>query len=235
MPRKGDTSMSIYRKVGIASAILMVSVFLSRVIGLLREMAVAYIGGAQAEVDAYQLAFILPEILNHVLASGFLSVTFIPLFSRHLADKKESEGWKAFANILTVLGTLMVALILAAEWLPPEMIRILAPGITDTATRAAAVRMTRIILPAQFFFFTGSLFMAVQQAKVRFAITALAGLTYNLGIIAGGLLLGPGWAWKASPGVFWGAPLSATSSFSWSGRSRSACVFAPPFSWETRI
>ena len=56
-----------------------ITVFLSRLIGLFREMVIAYAGGAGGMVDAYQVAFVIPEILNHILASGFLSVTFIPI------------------------------------------------------------------------------------------------------------------------------------------------------------
>ena len=48
-------SKTLYQKVGIASLILMASVFLSRVIGLFREMAIAYAGGARGDVDAYQI------------------------------------------------------------------------------------------------------------------------------------------------------------------------------------
>ena len=69
--------------------------------------------------------------------------------------------------------------------------------------------MTRIIIPAQFFFFSGGLFMAVQFAKERFLIPALAPMFYNLGIILGGVLLGPrlgieGFAWGVLLGAFLG-------------------------------
>ena len=74
-------SKSVYKKVGIASLIMMASVFLSRLFGFLRLMIIAYVGGRSGEVDAYQVAFVIPEILNHVTASGFLSITFIPIFS----------------------------------------------------------------------------------------------------------------------------------------------------------
>ena len=77
-----DKSSRLGRKIGIASAIMMTSIFLSRVMGLAREMVIAGVAGADAAVDAYRVAFIVPEILNHILASGFLSVTFIPIFTR---------------------------------------------------------------------------------------------------------------------------------------------------------
>ena len=89
-------SQSVYKKVGIASLIMMASVFLSRLFGFLRLMIIAYVGGRSGEVDAYQVAFVIPEILNHIVASGFLSITFIPIFSRYLAAGREAHGWKVF-------------------------------------------------------------------------------------------------------------------------------------------
>ena len=94
--RPAGESPRLWRKIGIASAIMMASIFLSRVMGLVREMVIAGVAGADAAVDAYRVAFIVPEILNHILASGFLSVTFIPIFSRYLAEKRDEEGWRVF-------------------------------------------------------------------------------------------------------------------------------------------
>jgi putative peptidoglycan lipid II flippase len=192
---------SLYRKITIASLIMMASVLLSRVMGLLREMVIAYASGARSDVDAYQLAFVLPEILNHVVATGFLSVTFIPIFSQYLVEDREAEGWRAFSIILNGFGAFLAMLILAACVFTGPLVDWVAPGLEDPDVRRLAVRMTRIALPAQFFFFAGALFMAVQFAKEQFVIPALAPLLYNLGIIAGGLLLGP---WVGMEGFSWG-------------------------------
>ena len=200
---------TVHAKVGIASLIMMGSVFLSRVIGLVREMVIAYFGGADGAVDAYLVAFIIPDILNHVAASGFLSITFIPIFSKYLAGDREEEGWHVFSIILSVFGSLLVAGIILAWFFTPQLIALVSPGLTEPVYRNLAIRMTRIILPAQFFFFAGGLLMAVQFAKERFFIPALAPLLYNLGIIAGGVLLGPrlgmeGFSWGVLAGAFIG-------------------------------
>jgi putative peptidoglycan lipid II flippase len=183
-------SQSIYKKVGIASLIMMTSVFLSNLIGLVREMVIAYVHGAGRQVDAYQLSFLIPEVLNHVLASGFLSITFIPIFARYLSEKNEIEGWRVFSIIITNFGILLVLLIGAAEVFCPGIIAVMAPGYRDPQLKATVVRMTRIILPAQILFFVSGLFMAVQYAKEKFAVPALSPIIYNLGIILGGVLLG---------------------------------------------
>jgi putative peptidoglycan lipid II flippase len=202
-------SKSLYHKVGIASLILMASVFLSRVIGLFREMAIAYAGGARGDVDAYQIAFVIPEILNSIVASGFLSVTFIPIFSGYLAADREAEGWKVFSLVLNSFGSLLIVFIGFSMFFAPELITWIAPGIQDPILLVKAIRMTRIILPAQFFFFAGGMFTAVQFAKEAFTLPALAPLVYNIGIIAGGMLLGPflkmeGFSWGVLAGSFLG-------------------------------
>ncbi|MCJ7772750.1 MAG: murein biosynthesis integral membrane protein MurJ [Desulfobacterales bacterium] len=192
---------SIQRKVGIATLIMMASIFLSRVMGVFREMVIAYVGGAGGGVDAYQVAFIIPEILNHIAASGFLSVTFIPIFAGYLSENKESEGWEVFSIVLTGFGCLVALLITAAVIFAPQLVALLAPGITDTIRREEAIRMARIIIPAQLFFFIGAMFMAVQFAKEKFFLPALSPLLYNVGIIGGGLLLGK---WIGMEGFSWG-------------------------------
>ncbi|MEI6260018.1 MAG: murein biosynthesis integral membrane protein MurJ [Deltaproteobacteria bacterium] len=202
-------SKTLYEKVGIASLILMASVFLSRVIGLFREMAIAYAGGARGDVDAYQIAFVIPEILNHIVASGFLSVTFIPIFSRYLATNREAEGWKVFSVIMNSFGLVLIVFIGISMFFAPELMSWIAPGIKDPALLTQAVRMTRIILPAQFFFFTGGMLTAVQFSKEAFTLPALAPLVYNIGIIAGGMMLGPvlkmeGFSWGVLAGSFIG-------------------------------
>lgn len=201
---------TLYKKIGIASAIMMASVFLSRMIGLFREMAIAYAGGAGGDVDAYQIAFVIPEILNHIAASGFLSITFIPIFSNYLANNKEEEGWRVFSLIMTCFGGGLLFFILIAMILAPQLVSIIAPGLSDPQIFSKTVRMTRIILPAQFFFFLGGLLMAVQFSKERFTIPALAPLLYNIGIISGGMLLGSrfgmeGFSWGVLGGAFAGS------------------------------
>jgi putative peptidoglycan lipid II flippase len=200
---------SMGKKIGIASLIMMMSVLASRFIGLLREMVIASFGGASTMVDAYQAAFLVPEILNHLVASGFLSVTFIPIFTGYLSRGREEDGWHTFSLILTTFGAMLLVLMAAAFLLAPYLIDILAAGRDDPLFTTLAVRMTRIIIPAQFFFFSGGLFMAVQFAHGHFSFPALAPLVYNIGIILGGILLGrrigvEGFSWGVLAGAFAG-------------------------------
>ncbi|KJS31912.1 MAG: integral membrane protein MviN [Desulfatitalea sp. BRH_c12] len=223
---------SVYRKIGVATLIMMVSIFLSRVLGVLRESILAAVCGAGTDVDAYKTAFMLPEILNHITASGFFSITFIPIFMRYRSANDPVGGWRIFSVILTVFGTLLAVLVLAAMLLAPQLLQWLAPGRTDPLFQAMAVRMTRILLPAQLCFFAGGIFMAVQFANERFMLPALAPLVYNLGIIIGGVLLAArigveGFAWGALGGA-----LIGHLGLQMVGAAKRGMRFSPVFDWR---
>ena len=222
---------SLYKKVGIASLIMMASVLLSRVIGLLREVVIAYVGGTGGDVDAYQMAFVLPEILNHVAATGFLSITFIPIFNKYLVKQREAEGWRIFSLILSSFGSLLLLFIVVAWFNADHLVTLFAPGIDDPAIKALTIRMTRIVLPAQFFFFIGGLFMAVQFSKEHFLIPALAPLLYNVGIITGGIVLAP---WIGIEGFAWGVLIGALAgnfAVQWWGAKHIGMRFKFCFEW----
>jgi len=209
MSDASPSSGSVKRSVAIATAIMMASIFLSRVLGIVREMVLASYGGTRSEMDAYVAAFLLPEIINHLLAEGFMSVTFIPIFQRHLAQNRRDLAWKVFSNLLTT-GSVVVALLTGLGLVYTESILgLMGQHITDPQQLALTARMTRIILPAQVFFYWGALLLAVQYAEKRFFIPALAPLIYNAGIILGGVILSPklgieGFAWGVLIGSFLG-------------------------------
>ncbi len=187
---------------------MMASVFLSRILGYARDAVIAYQQGATPETDAYFAAFTIPDFLNYLLAGGALSITFIPIFARYLAEGREEDGYRSFSAIVTVMGIAMLFFVILCELLAERLIPLIAPGFPPEQIQLAA-RLTRIVLPAQLFFYLGGLLMAVQYARNRFLLPATAPLIYNAGIILGGLLLGKtagmaGFAWGVLGGSFVG-------------------------------
>jgi len=187
------------------------SVLLSRVLGVLREVVLAAQIGAGTEADAYSAAFLLPDLLNHFLAGGALSVAFIPFYTRI----REREGDEAAQRLLSVvLGTLGVAVVLATLllWWQARPLAHLLFGAGDgfaPEVEARTLRLTRILLPAQVFFILGGVIRGALMAHGRFAAQAAAPILYNLAIIAGGLALGgtlgaEGFAWGALVGAVLG-------------------------------
>src|SRR5262245_42710277 len=100
-PPRANTAMR--SSMGAAALIMTASVLLSRIIGLLREQYVAWQFGANGATDVYLDAFTFPDFLNYLLAGGAFSISFVPIFSRYLAEGKEEEGWRVFSTVTTFL------------------------------------------------------------------------------------------------------------------------------------
>ncbi len=168
----------------------MASVLLSRLLGFLREWLVAHQIGSNAITDAYYAAFTLPDFLNYLVAGGSLSLIFIPVFTKYLAENQEDEGWRVFSIVVTFMGLVLVGLVLAGEIFAPQLVQVIAPGFAP-AEKSRVVFLTRLMLPAQICFYLGGVMTAVQYARARFVIPSLAPVIYNLLIILGGGLLSP--------------------------------------------
>jgi len=182
------TTDTLNRRIAAATGIVMASVLLSRILGFFREWTVAHQIGSTGVTDAYYAAFTLPDFLNYLIAGASLSVTFIPVFSKYVAEQNEEEGWRVFSTVVTVMGFGVTGLVILGEIFAPHIARWIAPGF-GLAERDRVIFLTRLMLPAQICFYEGSILSAVQYAKGRFVIPALAPLIYNTGIILGGVFL----------------------------------------------
>ncbi len=160
----------------------------SRLLGFFREWAVAHQVGSNAMTDAYYAAFTLPDFLNYLVAGASLSATFIPVFAKYSAEGREDEGWWVFSTVMTFMGALLACLIVIGEVFAPQLAHLIAPGFA-AAERDRLIFLTRLMLPAQFCFYQGSILSAVQYAKGRFVIPSLAPVVYNVMIVVGGLTL----------------------------------------------
>jgi len=166
----------------------MASVLLSRILGFVREWTVAHEFGSNAVTDAYYAAFTLPDFLNYLVAGAFLSLTFIPVLSRCIAENREEDGWRVFSTVTTFMGIALAGLVIVGEIFAPQLATAIAPGFR-ASEKEHVVFLTRLMLPAQLFFYEGGILSAVQYAKGQFVVPSLAPLIYNAAIILGGVLL----------------------------------------------
>jgi len=170
-----------------ATVLLMTAVMLSRVIGFIRESYIAYQFGAGGQVDAYVAAFTLPDWLNYIVAGGTASITFVSIYTRFLAEKREADAQKAFSIIITVMTTVLVAGVIVAEIFAPQISGWMFHGFTAHQLDLT-VRLTRILLPAQIFFYVGGVVSAVLLSHRLFLFPAFGPLLYNVFIILGGII-----------------------------------------------
>ncbi len=162
----------------------MVMVMLSRIVGYARELYIAWAFGANKMTDAYNAGFTIPDWVNYLVAGGTASITFVSIYSRFLAEKREADAQKTFSIIITVMTSVLVVGIFT-----PQLNRWMFGGPKGFNAEQLALcnHLTRILLPAQVFFYVGGVVSAVLLTHRRFLLPALGPLIYNLFIILGGV------------------------------------------------
>jgi len=171
-----------------ATVLLMAAVLLSRIVGYIREAYIAYAFGAGLQTDAYVAAFTLPDWLNYIVAGGTASITFISIFTRYTSEGREAEARKAFSVVITLMTTAMIAGIGLLEVFTPQIERLIFPHFAPQQLELC-VYLTRILLPAQIFFYVGGIVSAVLLSRRLFLFPALGPIFYNVFIILGGVVL----------------------------------------------
>ncbi len=186
---------------------MMISLLLSRVLGIVRDMVMAGMFGRTAATDAYRLAFQVPDLLFFLIAGGALSSAFIPVFSEYLHTNREKEAWHIFSVVTTVMSIIVIAFIVFASIFAVPLTHLIAPG-KDPNLFPLIATMSRIVLPAQFAFFIGGLMFGTLYARQVFTVPGLGPNVYNIGIIFGAVFLSSSF----TPGVIgmsWGALFGA--------------------------
>ena len=166
----------------------MVSTFLSRIIGLVRIKYIAWLFGRGMDADAFNAAFVLPDMISYFLVGGAASITFVTILTRYRETGREEQGQRSLSVILTTMYLVLGSAIVLAEIFAPWYIHWWFYGF-DADKAALCVHLTRIVLPAQLFFFAGGIFGAVLLVRKQFSVQAVAPLIYGLGAIVGGVLL----------------------------------------------
>ena len=171
-----------------ATLLLMLSGFLSRIIGLVRIKYIAWLFGSGMEADALTAAFVLPDMLSYFLVGGAASISFVSMLTRYRETGREAEGERSLSIILNTMYLVLGAAILVAELAAPLWVHWWFRGFGPEKA-ALCVRLTRILLPAQLFFFAGGVFASVLLVRKQFNVQSLTPLIYGMGPIVGGMLL----------------------------------------------
>jgi putative peptidoglycan lipid II flippase len=163
---------SVRSVVGRAALIILAATLLGRLLGLVRDIVVAYFFGAQADTDAFFLAYRIPYLLV-LMVAGALTATFVPLFSYRLATGRKKEAWELSVNmgniICVVLIVVTVVLILLAPWIIPLVGFGFGPATADKA-----VFLFRILMIGFVFEGLTGLVIGMLNSLRRFALAAFA-------------------------------------------------------------
>jgi putative peptidoglycan lipid II flippase len=199
---------SIARSAGIVSLAVMGSRFL----GLVREQVFAAFFGSGFAMDAFRIAFRIPNLLRDLFAEGALSSAFVTTFSQTIAKRGEKEAWRLANLVSNGLILLLSVIVLLGIVFAPQLVdlfidsgRDLQHSANAALTLQLAVKMTRILFPFLLMVSLAAVAMGVLNTKERFGVPASASTMFNVGSIFGGLLC----AWLMAPGYI-ASTLSAT-------------------------
>lgn len=196
----------------LAAALLAGSTLLSSVLGLIRDRQLngLYYDTYPTGIDAYTVAFTIPDFMFFILVSGALSVTFIPVFNQRLAVGNKRSAWELSTSMVNLMALVtLAASILIMIFAEPLVHYVVGPGL-DEASRALAVSMMRVIAINPFLFAVATVVASMQQAIGRFTFFALAPTVYNIGIIIGTLFFTNGiniFGWQVFEGGIMGVAL----------------------------
>jgi putative peptidoglycan lipid II flippase len=172
--------------------VISAATFLSRILGLVREQVFAAQFGAGLAVDAFQVAFRVPNLLRDLFAEGAMSAAFVPTLTR-VQEREGGEAALHLANLvinflLVVVSGICVVGILGAPWI----VRVLAPGFASVPGKLElTTQMTRIMTPYLLLVSLAAAVMGILNTRRIFFIPAVAPTMLNLALIAAGYLIAP--------------------------------------------
>jgi putative peptidoglycan lipid II flippase len=195
-----------------AAILLSSSTLIASMLGIYRDRLLngLYLDSYPVGIDAYTVAFTIPDFMFFILVSGALSVSFIPVFNQRLAKGNKKSAWELSSSMVNFLALLtLAASILIMIFADPLVRYVVGPGL-DESGRALAISMMRIIAVNPFLFAVATVISSMQQAIGRFTFFALAPTIYNIGIIIGAQFFTSGinlFGWQVFEGGIMGVAL----------------------------
>ena len=175
-----------------AAGVVGIFTFLSRIMGLARDMLIANFFGSGMSADAFFVAFRIPNLLRRLFAEGSLTVSFIPVFTEYLQNKSKQEAFLLARVVLTFLVCIVTAITILGIILSPLIVRVIAPGFGGMGEKyVLTVLLTRIMFPYIFLVSLLALFMGILNSLKHFSSPAIAPVFLNLSMIAALIFIVP--------------------------------------------
>src|SRR4051794_16130258 len=173
-----------------ATGIVAIAVMCSRLLGLIREQVFAGLFGAGKNLDAFLMAFRVPNMLRDLFAEGALSTAFITTFSKKIATEGDDSAWRLANKIATLTVVFMSGVTLLGILFAPQLIDVMTWWSWSPEKTELTILLTRIMWPFILLVSLAALAMGMLNAKNVFGAPAMASSYFNLGSIIGGVALG---------------------------------------------
>lgn len=154
----------------------------SRILGLVREQVLAAYFGAGAAMDAYVVAFRIPNLLRDLFAEGAMSAAFVPTFSAHLESHGKERAWRLANNVVNALIVVTGLLVVLGIVFADPLVRLITDDkyTMDAYKFALTIPLARIMLPTLIFIALAAAFMGMLNSLHHFFVPALSPATFNV-------------------------------------------------------
>ncbi len=157
---------------------------ISRISGMVREIVFAYLFGTAASMDAFRIAFNIPNLLRDFFGEGGMNAAFLPVYSFYRSKKGEKFANIYLSSFLLPLIVILLFIVTLGILFSPQIIYIVARGFIDNPVQFnLAIKLTRIIFPFLIFISLASVFMGVLTYFDRFFITGVYPLFFNISVV----------------------------------------------------
>ena len=181
-------SMNLLRALATVSGMTL----LSRILGFVRDFVQARAFGAGIEMDAFVVAFRLPNLLRRMFAEGAFSQAFVPILAEYKNKRGPEETHRLINHVASALGLVVLIVSILGALASPAIIYATAPGFSDNPDKfELTVQLTRITFPYIFFMSLVALAGGVLNTWSRFAIPAFTPVLLNLSFIFMALFAAP--------------------------------------------
>lgn len=171
----------------LAALLLSSSTLISALLGIYRDRLLnsMYLDTYKVGIDAYTVAFSIPDFMYLILVSGALAVTFIPVFNARMAKNNRESAWQMSASLINFFAIMAMIISVVIMIFAPVLVKyIVGPGLSESG-QVLATSMMRVIAINPFLFSIAAVIGAMQQSVGRFVFYTMAPIIYNLGIIIG--------------------------------------------------
>ncbi len=177
-------------------------IFLSKIAGLVRDRAIAYYLGITAVADAFRAALRIPNLLQNLLGEGVLSASFIPVYSRLLAEGKPEDATRVARAIGTLLAlvaaTIALLGVVCARWL----VDVLAPGFAPD-TRELTIALVRVLFPGVALLVLSAWCLGVLNSHRKFFLSYVSPVLWNAAIVTAAIIAGRRFAGHGDDIAMW--------------------------------
>src|SRR5437763_4567116 len=164
-----------------ATGVVGVAVMCSRLLGLIREQVFAGLFGAGKNLDAFLMAFRVPNLLRDLFAEGALSTAFITTFSKRIATDGDDSAWRLANKTATLTAVFLSAITLLGIVFAPQLIGVMTWWSWSSDKTELTILLTRVMWPFILLVSLAALVMGVLNAKHVFGAPAMASTHFTLG------------------------------------------------------